>query len=190
MSVKYALLALLDREPRHGYGLKGEFEARFGQTWPLNIGQVYTTLARLERAGLVAPEPAEGGDGERRAWRITAAGRAELAEWFLDPVPRGGLARDELLVKVVAALEAGPERAVGVIRAQRTATLELLQRQTRSRADAAALGDLPALLAADLKMAAAEAEAAWLDRSEARLAAGQGRRPASPAMESIAEEVS
>ena len=105
-------------------------------------------------------------------------------------MPRGGLARDELLVKVVAALEAGPERAVGVIRAQRTATLELLQRQTRSRADAAALGDLPALLAADLKMAAAEAEAAWLDRSEARLAAGQGRRPASPAMESIAEEVS
>jgi hypothetical protein len=105
-------------------------------------------------------------------------------------VPRGGLARDELLVKVVAALEAGPERAVGVIRAQRTATLELLQRQTRSRADAAALGDLPALLAADLKMAAAEAEAAWLDRSEARLAAGQGRRPASPATESIAEEVS
>jgi DNA-binding PadR family transcriptional regulator len=187
MSVKYALLALLDREPRHGYGLKSEFEARFGQSWPLNIGQVYTTLARLERAGLVAPEPAEGGDGERRAWRITAAGRAQLAEWFGDPVPRGGLARDELLVKVVAALEAGPERAVGVIS---TATLELLQRQTRSRADAAALGDLPALLAADLKMAAAEAEAAWLDRSEARLAAGQGRRPASPATESIAEEVS
>ena len=41
MSVKYALLALLDREPRHGYGLKSEFEARFGQSWPLNIGQVY-----------------------------------------------------------------------------------------------------------------------------------------------------
>jgi DNA-binding PadR family transcriptional regulator len=176
MSVKHALLALLERRPLHGYGLKSEFEARLGQAWPLNIGQVYTTLGRLERDGLVAPERAGDDGGDRRAWRITGPGRAALAEWFSTPVPRDDLARDELLVKVVAALDGGTERAVGVIRAQRTAVLELLQRHTRARADASRRGDLPQLLAADLKIASAEAEAAWLDRCEARVTGGRGRR--------------
>src|SRR5215203_3185922 len=116
MSVKHALLALLERGPRHGYGLKHEFEARLGQAWPLNVGQVYTTLARLERDGLVAPEPQAGDDGERRAFRITGAGRAALAEWLSAPVPRELLARDELRVKVVAALEEGAEATIAVIR--------------------------------------------------------------------------
>ena len=174
MSVRHALLALLGQGPRHGYGLKHEFEARLGQTWPLNVGQVYTTLARLERDGLVAPEPEGGDDGERRAFRVTGAGRAALAQWLSTPVPRDALARDELLVKVVAALEEGPEPTVRVIRAQRTATLELLQRHTRTRAEAARRGDLPRLLAVDLLIAHAEADAAWLDRCEARVAAGAG----------------
>jgi DNA-binding PadR family transcriptional regulator len=171
MSVRYALLALLDQGPRHGYGLKHEFETKLGQAWPLNVGQVYTTLARLERDGLVAPEP-ESGDGERRAFRITGPGRAELAEWRSTPVPRDALGRDELLVKVVAALQEGVEATVGVIRAQRTATLELLQRLTRAKAEAARRDDLPRLLAVDLLIAHAEADAAWLDRCEARVAAG------------------
>jgi DNA-binding PadR family transcriptional regulator len=175
MSVKHALLALLERGPRHGYGLKHEFEARLGQAWPLNVGQVYTTLARLERDGLVAPEPeAAAEDGERRAFRITGAGRAALAEWLSAPVPRELLARDELLVKVVAALEEGLEATVRVIRAQRTATLELLQRHARAKAEAARHGQLARLLAVDLLIAHAEADAAWLDRCEARvLAAGE-----------------
>jgi DNA-binding PadR family transcriptional regulator len=171
MSVKYALLALLEQGPRHGYGLKHEFEVRLGQAWPLNVGQVYTTLARLERDGLVAPAPAGGDDGERRAFRITRSGRAALADWLSAPVPRDALARDELLVKVVAALEEGAEATIGVIRAQRTATLELLQRLTRAKAEAARRGDLPRLLAVDLLIAHAEADAVWLDRCEARVAA-------------------
>jgi DNA-binding PadR family transcriptional regulator len=177
MSVRYALLALLEQGPRHGYGLKHEFETRLGQAWPLNVGQVYTTLARLERDGLVAPEPEAGDDGERRAFRITGSGRAELAEWLSTPVPRHALARDELLVKVVAALEEGVEATVRVIRAQRTATLELLQRHTRAKAEAVRRHDLPRLLAVDLLIAHAEADAAWLDRCEARIAAeGEVRR--------------
>jgi DNA-binding PadR family transcriptional regulator len=174
MSVKHALLALLERGPRHGYGLKHEFEARLGQAWPLNVGQVYTTLARLERDGLVAPEPEAGDDGERRAFRITGAGRAALAEWLSAPVPRELLARDELLVKVVAALEEGVEPTRRVIRAQRTATLELLQRHARTKAEAARRGQLARLLAVDLVIAHAEADAAWLDRCEARVVAAAG----------------
>jgi DNA-binding PadR family transcriptional regulator len=172
MSVKHALLALLERGPRHGYGLKHEFEARLGQAWPLNVGQVYTTLARLERDGLVAPEPEKGDDGERRAFRITGAGRAALGEWLTTPVPRDTLARDELLVKVVAALEEGVEPTVQAIRVQRTATLELLQRHARAKAEAARSGNLSRLLAVDLLIAHAEADAAWLDRCEARVTAG------------------
>jgi DNA-binding PadR family transcriptional regulator len=174
MSVKHALLALLERRPRHGYGLKHEFEARLGPTWPLNVGQVYTTLARLERDGLVAPEPEAGDDGERRAFRITGAGRAALADWLSAPVSREALARDELLVKVVAALEAGVEPTVQVIQAQRTATLELLQRHTRAKAEAARRGQLARLLAVDLLIAHAEADAAWLDRCQARVTAMAG----------------
>jgi DNA-binding PadR family transcriptional regulator len=172
MSVKYALLALLERGPRHGYGLKHEFEARLGQAWPLNVGQVYTTLARLERDGLVAPEPEAGDDGERRAFRITGPGRAALADWLATPVPRDALARDELLVKVLAALEEGPAATVGVLQAQRTATLERLQRLTRAKAEAARRDELARLLAVDLLIAHAEADAAWLDRCQARVAAG------------------
>jgi DNA-binding PadR family transcriptional regulator len=182
MSVKHALLASLAKGPMHGYGLKSEFEARLGQAWPLNIGQVYTTLARLERDGLVAPHPTESvepqrGGEERRSWRITEAGRNALAEWYASPVARDGLARDELLVKLTTALDAGIGTVVEVIRAQRTATLELLQRHTRAKAHAASRGDLPRLLATDLLIAQAEAEAAWLDLCEARTT-GE-RRPVS-----------
>jgi DNA-binding PadR family transcriptional regulator len=130
----------------------------------------YALLARLERDGLVAPAP-EGDDEERRAFRITGSGRAALADWRSAPVPRDALARDELLVKVVAALEEGTEPTIEVIRAQRTATLELLQRLTRAKAEAARRDDLPRLLAVDLLIAHAEADAAWLDRCEARVAA-------------------
>src|SRR5689334_11346172 len=79
MSIKYGLLALLEREPMYGYQLRTEFEAAAGSTWPLNVGQVYTTLARLERDGLVAPQGADSEGRERYA--ITAPGQAELATW-------------------------------------------------------------------------------------------------------------
>jgi DNA-binding PadR family transcriptional regulator len=194
MSVRHSLLALLERGPMHGYGLKSEFEARLGQAWPLNIGQVYTTLARLERDGLVAPDPTEAvepqrGGEERRSWRITEAGRAALGEWYASPVARDGLARDELLVKLTAALDAGIDTALEVIRTQRTATLELLQRHTRAKADAARRGDLSRLLATDLLIAQAEAEAAWLDLCEARTTSGGPRPGVSVARTSEREEV-
>jgi DNA-binding PadR family transcriptional regulator len=194
MSVKHALLASLAKGPMHGYGLKSAFEARLGQAWPLNIGQVYTTLARLERDGLVAPDPTEAvepqrGGEERRSWRITEAGRAALGEWYASPVARDGLARDELLVKLTAALDAGIDTALEVIRTQRTATLELLQRHTRAKADAARRGDLSRLLATDLLIAQAEAEAAWLDLCEARTTSGGPRPGVSVARTSEREEV-
>jgi DNA-binding PadR family transcriptional regulator len=175
MSIKYALLSLLDHQPHHGYQLKTAVEGWLGQRWPLNIGQVYTTLTRLERDGLVAlgEVDAQG----RQTYQITPAGRAALADWFATPVPRDGLVRDELLVKLVAAVAAGDGTAFEVIRGQRTATLQLLQQHTRHKAQAERQGDLPRLVVADLLIAQAEAEVAWLELCEARLrTAGRDRR--------------
>jgi DNA-binding PadR family transcriptional regulator len=175
MSIKYALLSLLDHQPHHGYQLKTAVEGWLGQSWPLNIGQVYTTLTRLERDGLVTlgEVDAQG----RQTYQITPTGRAALADWFATPVPRDGLVRDELLVKLVAAVAAGDGTAFEVIRGQRTATLQLLQQHTRHKAQAERQGDLPRLVVADLLIAQAEAEVTWLELCEARLrTAGRDRR--------------
>jgi DNA-binding PadR family transcriptional regulator len=174
MSIKYALLSLLNQQPRHGYQLKTAVEDWLGQSWPLNIGQVYTTLARLERDGLVAA--GEVDQQGRQTYQITPAGRSALADWFATPVPRDGLVRDELLVKLVAAVAAGDGTALGVIRAQRTATLALLQQHTRRKLAAERQGDLPRLVVADLLIGQAEAEVAWLELCEARLRAAGGDR--------------
>src|ERR1700748_2244031 len=100
MSVRHALLALLSEGPKYGLQLREEFEARTGEVWPLNVGQVYTTLQRLERDGL---GEADGGAGARRqkGFRITAGGAAEVAEWLRTPPDLASPPRDELVIKVL-----------------------------------------------------------------------------------------
>ena len=109
MSIKYGLLALLERGPMHGYQLRVAFEESTGGTWPLNLGQVYTTLSRLERDGLVRPlGPSDGG---QRPYEITDAGHKDLAAWFATPVSRADRPRDELAIKLALALSWGSSRA-------------------------------------------------------------------------------
>ena len=79
MSVRYALLALLSEGPKYGLRLRQEFEARTGEVWPLNVGQVYTTLQRLDRDGLVSSDEDE--DGPQKSYAITPEGARELAQW-------------------------------------------------------------------------------------------------------------
>src|SRR5919109_5145847 len=126
MPIRHGLLALLERGPRYGYQLRAEFEATTGSTWPLNIGQVYTTLSRLERDGLV--EPVGDADAEGRVtYRITAPGREEVGRWFTTPVVRQSRPRDELAIKLAMALTTPDVDAHAVIQTQRTATLRSLQ---------------------------------------------------------------
>jgi len=99
------MLALLAQEPMYGAQLRTEFESRTGGTWPLNVGQVYTTLARLERDGFVelddvADGPARDDREGRIAYRLTDQGRAEVARWWAAPVDRGNTPRDELVIKL------------------------------------------------------------------------------------------
>src|ERR1700710_555800 len=103
MSVRHALLALLSEGPKYGHQLRQEFEARTGEVWPLNVGQVYTTLQRLERDGLVESDEADG-DGPQKRYRITPAGHGELTHWLHTPPDTGLPPRDELIIKVLVSL--------------------------------------------------------------------------------------
>jgi DNA-binding PadR family transcriptional regulator len=165
VSVRHGLLALLAEGPSYGYQLRTRLEARTGGTWPLNIGQVYTTLSRLERDGLVETTEADG----QATYRITEAGRAVVADWFSGPVQRPAPARDELAIKLAVAV-GSPAADVGrLVRAQRSATRRGLQELTRLRAGAEAAADLAWTLVLDALIFQAEAELRWLDQCETRL---------------------
>ena len=193
VSVRLGLLALLDQADMYGYQLKARFEAQTGGIWPLNIGQVYSTLERLERDGLVsvatAPDPAgdeRTGDGtgdgtgsagrsggrEQKYYAITPAGRDALAQWYAASTTEAPPPRDELVAKVLFALVSGRAHALAVITRQRTALTSALQSHRRAlRAAAAANGGaaLSTQLVNDALVARAEADLRWLDLCEARV---------------------
>lgn len=185
MSVRQGLLALLADEPMHAYQLRQQFELRTGGTWPLNMGQVSTTLDRLVRDQLVEPEPERGADDDVQRYRLTEPGRAELAHWWATPVVRSAPSRDELTIKLALAVTASGVDVRAIVQAQRTETLRALRDLTRLKADLPAGGvgdDLAWSLVLDNLVFAAEAEVRWLDHVEARVAraaaAGEGASPA------------
>ena len=167
MSIRHGLLALLERGPMYGYQLRSAFEESTGSTWPLNIGQVYTTLSRLERDGLVRPLPEN--DGGQRPYEITELGRAEIAVWFATPISRTDRPRDELAIKLALALTTPGVDVRAVVQTQRTATMRTLQELTRLKAGVPEPGDLSWRLILDAMVFQAEAEVRWLDHCEASL---------------------
>jgi len=177
MSIRSGLLALLAEAPKHGYQLRVDFEVRTGGTWPLNIGQVYTTLARLERDGLVELVAEEDG---QRTYDVTAAGRTAVAQWFAEPVKREAPPRDELAIKLAVAATTPGIDVQEVIQAQRTETMRGLRDCTRLKAETPD-GDLAWLIVLDGLIFNAEAEMRWLDACEARLARHTTHAPAKTA---------
>ncbi|MBV6699998.1 PadR family transcriptional regulator [Kitasatospora aureofaciens] len=182
MSIRHGLLALLGQGPRYGYQLRTEFEARTGATWPLNVGQVYTTLSRLERDGLV--EPAGEDEEGHQFYEVTDAGRAELRAWFDTPVPRTNPPRDELAIKLAMAVTVPGVDVSAVVQGQRRHSIKALQDYTRLKgralageprlgagtASASANNDLAWLLVLEQLIFQTEAEIRWLDHCETRLA--------------------
>jgi len=172
MSIRHGLLALLEREPMYGYQLRTEFDRATGTTWPLNVGQVYTTLSRLERDGLVV---ARGQDDEGRTrYAITGAGSEELRDWFGRPVEQPNRPRDELAIKLALAVTAPGVDVGKVVQQQRKATLRRLQELTRFKSepvvgDRGGVADLSWLLVLESLRYAADAELRWLDHCEAML---------------------
>ena len=168
MSVKHGLLALLADGPRYGYQLRADFETRTGGAWPLNAGQVYTTLGRLERDGLVVQQ---GQDSEGHLfYALAEPGRQELASWLETPVDRAPPPRDELAIKLALAADLSGVDPRTVVQRQRTATVSSLQGLTRQRAQALDASDLGCLIVLDALRASAEAELRFLDTCDARFA--------------------
>ena len=175
MAIREGLLALLERGPMYGYQLRAAFEASTGAAWPLNIGQVYTTLNRLERDRLVAPVGGPGDDG-RVVYALTDTGRQELERWFATPVDREARPRDELIIKLAMSLTTPGVDARAVIDTQRAATLRVLQQLTRQKAKSLTdvevahdPADTAALLVLESAIFAAEAEVRWLDHCDLTL---------------------
>lgn len=183
MSVRQALLALLEQGPMYGYQLRSEFEQRTGSTWPLNVGQVYTTLTRLERDGLV--EGAGTDDEGHVIYEVTDSGRDAVALWFTTPVARTQPPRDELAIKLALAVTVSGVDVGTLIQQQRSATMSALQDYTRLKRDGRAAAptqpsDMAWSLVLDSLVFAAEAEIRWLDHCEARLRRAASEQAAAP----------
>ena len=171
MSVRHALLALLSEGPKYGLQLREDFEARTGEVWPLNVGQVYTTLQRLERDGLVESDDA-GPDGRERtpqkAFRITARGQTELAGWLRTPPDLSAPPRDELVMKVLVAMRVPGTDVHDVIQVHRRYLVELMQQWTRIK-EAEAESDLGLALVVDAELFRLDSVIRWLDAAEGRI---------------------
>lgn len=187
MGVREGLLALLSRGPAHGYQLKTDLEQATGNTWSLNIGQVYTTLSRHERDGLVE---VVAEDDDRKVYDLTAAGREAAADWFDVPVERTIETRDEVAMKVLVGIEAGVD-VLPVIGAQRDATMAAVARWTQQKNEAFTAGNgsgppseadrLARLVHLDRLILTARAEVEWLDLVEERLHQHHSRSGTTPA---------
>lgn len=181
MSVRYALLALLSEGPKYGLQLRQEFEAGTGEVWPINVGQVYTTLQRLERDGLVASDD-DGVEGRQRGFRITPAGADELTTWLRTPPDMSAPPRDELVIKVLVALRIPGVDLHELVQIHRRYLIEMMQHYTHLKAETPE-HDVPLALVVDAELFRLDAVVRWLDAADARLARymTNGPTPTTPA---------
>lgn len=171
MSVRNAILGLLAQQPRHGYELRAAFEALVGgdDIWNVKPAQIYTTLTRLEEAGLVHRDGVEQDGGpEKRIYSLTTSGRHELAEWFVTGVAAEHT-RDEFFVKLMVSLYSEEIDPYQVIRAQRGRLYRDLHALTTRRNGTDARRELAQIFLLDKSIMHLEADLRWLDLLEARL---------------------
>jgi DNA-binding PadR family transcriptional regulator len=168
MRVRDALLALLARGPAHGYQLKLDYE-RLTRNGPVNVGQIYQTLERLQRDGLVEREKGDG-DERRITYRATKAGRVSARELLLDASDLPSAARSGVAAKVLLAIEMPGVDPIEVLDVQRAALLQTVQ-AARRRARATELTRTDRLVL-EAELAFVEAELRWLDLCEAELTGG------------------
>ncbi len=169
MSVRHAILALLSDGPKYGLQLRQEFEARTGEVWPLNVGQVYTTLQRLERDGLVeSDEPDDQDVGPQKSFHITSDGNDELSAWLHTPPDLSMPPRDELVIKVLVALQVPGVDVHEIIQVHRRYVVEVMQQWTRLKEDEAGF-DLNFALVVDAELYRLDAVVRWLDTADGRL---------------------
>ena len=171
--IKFLLLGLLAGRPRHGYELKAMFEELFGGTWPLNPGQVYMTLQKLEDEGLVTSERVEQELlPDRRVFSITEDGRFELKKWTTEPSDGPIRIREEMVAKVLTAIVTTPATAIDLIWSQRRHHLQAIAQLRDKKADPSL--SVATRLVLDGAILRAEADLRWLDLCEERLQTQEG----------------
>ena len=177
MSIAKAFLALLSERPMNGNQLRTEFEARTGATWPLNIGQAYTTLQRLERDNMIVATD----DSDSATFKLTEAGAAAIANWWQTPVSRPHPARDELAIKLTLAVTTAGVDVSSVVQVQRTESMRTLHEYTALKMNAGAEPerDLAWRLLLESLIFQTEAEIRWLDHVEASVLRAAAERPKS-----------
>lgn len=172
MSVRYAILGLLAHHPRHGYELRAAFESVVGgdANWEVKPAQIYTTLERLEEAGLVerSSDLGEGDEPSRRVYALTEPGQAALGEWFAQGVAPDHQ-RDEFFVKLMVALASGEADPARIIQTQRAYLYQELHAATTLRDSYDPLTEMAQILLQDKVTMHLEADLRWLDITETRL---------------------
>ncbi|MDT0460821.1 PadR family transcriptional regulator [Streptomyces sp. DSM 41527] len=165
MSIGHTLLGLLESGPRHGYDLKRAFDEHFGQDRPLHYGQVYSTMSRLLKNGLVEVDAVEAGAGpERKRYAITDAGITDVAQWLARPEKPEPYLQSTLYTKVVLALMTD-RNAAELLDSQRAEHLRLMRGLTERKRT----GDLADQLICDHALFHLEADLRWLELTAARL---------------------
>ncbi|MFD4584080.1 PadR family transcriptional regulator [Streptomyces sp. NPDC058423] len=165
MSIGHTLLGLLESGPRHGYDLKRAFDEKFGHDRPLAYGQVYATMSRLLKNGLVEVDAVEAGGGpERKRYAITEAGITDVSQWLAQPEKPEPYLQSTLYTKVVLALLTG-RSAAELLDTQRAEHLRLMRELTRRKQG----GDLADQLICDHALFHLEADLRWLELTAARL---------------------
>jgi len=176
MTVRNAILGFLAQKPRHGYELRAVFEAVVGgdANWDVKPAQIYTTLDRLEEAGLVvlSSDLGEGDEPARRVYRLTPQGDDVLREWFANGVPTEHQ-RDEFFVKLMVALASGESKPAQLIQIQRALLYQELHAATTQRDDYDPQTELAQIMMTDKTIMHLEADLRWLDMIEVRLEAIQ-----------------
>lgn len=165
MSIGHTLLGLLETGPRHGYDLKRTFDDKFGHHRPLHYGQVYSTMARLLKTGLVEVDGIESSGGpERKRYAITAAGITDVERWLAQPETPEPYLQSTLYTKVVLALLTG-RNTLGLLDAQRAEHMRMMQTLTDRKRRA----DLADQLVCEHALFHLEADLRWLEFAAARL---------------------
>lgn len=176
MAIKHILLALLAKEPAHGYELKKRYDEALGELWPLQQAQIYNNLRLLEKADQIELDAriAQENLPDQKQFRVTAAGEAELTGWLAEPVSGNRHLKDEFYLKVTALINIlhDQEQLVALIWQQRTIYLQTMRELERTLAATEAAADVVTAALLDGALLHAEADLAWLDRIEERLSHG------------------
>jgi DNA-binding PadR family transcriptional regulator len=171
LTVRHAVLGLLAQRPRHGYELRAAFEALAGgqENWELKPAQVYTTLLRMQQAGLVVEQAVEQDGGpEKRIYAITPEGIKTLEEWFTEGTSPEHQ-RDEFFMKLMVALLSGATDPYRLINTQRMFLYRQLHTITGQRTRTDPTKELAKILLLDKAAMRLDADLRWLDMTEARL---------------------